>query len=141
MTLVEKMPNASLRLWLCAALLLCAAPAFAQQQLNAAQIRALFAGNTLSGENELGYDVQVYMDPSGKMSGQSNNRYTDVGTWYVTDDGRYCRKWNNWRDGAEDCFTIRQAGPTSVRIKAISRPYDGVYRVIRGDPHDLKDSL
>jgi hypothetical protein len=108
------------------------------QRLPASEMRGLISGNTVSGKSERGSDFHVYHSPDGKMSGQARLAYYDVGTWEITDDGKYCRRWTNWREGARDCFEMFEVGEDRLRIKAINYHYDDTFRIREGDPQNLK---
>jgi len=138
MATIAKLQAAGLRSCACTVLVLIATPVVAQQALTAAEIRSLIVGNTMSGLNEQGIDVEVYHSTDGRTGGQAKRRYFDVGKWDVTEDGKYCRQWTTWRDGKQDCFRLYRVGGAMVRIQAIEREYDGEYRILPGDPFLLK---
>ena len=121
-----------------AALLLAAATsALADEPMGAGEIRDMITGNTLIGKTEKGYAFHVYHNPNGKMSGQARLTYYDVGTWEVTDDGKYCRQWKKWRRGWRDCFLLSSLGEDQFRLKAINIHYDSTFRIVKGDPEGL----
>ena len=66
-----------------------------------------------------------------------------TGTWYVSDDGLYCRTWDNlWAEGKEGCFTVAQAAEDGSLIFDHVRGLPGsdkryVYQVLLGNPHKL----
>ena len=70
--------------------------------------------------------------------GESRGRYYDVGTWNVADDGKYCRQWSKWRDGARDCFEMYDLGEGKYRFLSIDRRYDTRGQILEGDPHRLQ---
>ena len=122
----------------CGTLLLAATTGFAQQPLPATEMRKLLSDHTTFGIAETGVRFHVYYRPDGKMFGESRGRYYDVGTWNVADDGKYCRQWSKWRDGARDCFEMYDLGEGKYRFLSIDRRYDTRVQILEGDPHRLQ---
>ena len=118
-----------------------ATSAQAEERMGAVVMRDLTAGNTWSGKTENGAVFNIYFSPDGRMSAQSNwdsETHYDLGTWEVTDDGKFCRQFDRWRGGAYDCFRMYRLGPNRFRLKAIDEPYDSIYRFRTGDPEGLR---
>lgn len=126
------------RMFACGALLLAAATAFAQQQLPAAEARKLLSDHTAFGIAENGYRFHVFHRPDGRTFGESRDRYYDVGIWEIADDGKYCRQWSKWRDGARDCFQMFDLGDGKYRFLSIDGSYDSRFQLLEGDPHRLQ---
>ena len=114
--------------------------AVAKEQLTADEIRALLPSNTLSGRTQKQRQVIVYHNPDGTMEGMSRGQgiHYDSGTWRVTDEGQYCRKWQRWRAKDEDCFLVYRIDDDSYQLKAIGDVYNGRARILPGDPNGLK---
>jgi len=129
---------ASLRTVICGTLLLAATTGFAQQKLAAPEARKLVSDHTTFGIAENGYRFHVYNAPNGKTFGESRGQYYDVGTWTISDDGKYCRQWSKWRDGTRDCFEIVDLGDGKYRFLSIDRKYDSTVQILEGDPHRLQ---
>jgi GntR family transcriptional regulator/MocR family aminotransferase len=81
--------------------------AMAGKQLKGDAIAAALAGGTLKGVNSYGnpYTVRVLADGSLDGVAGKNGEYTDKGHWRVEGD-RFCRQWQTWLDGKEDCFLV-----------------------------------
>lgn len=67
--------------------------AFADQQLNAEQIRDLFSGSTLRMLNQVGDDVVIRMGKDKMHLEVPANNYTDTGTWWIDGD-LWCREFD-----------------------------------------------
>lgn len=111
----------------------------------AMELRSYLAGNTSSGKTEKGAKFHVYSSPDGTMFGRSinkyNNEYQDSGTWEITKDSQYCRKWNKWREGKRDCFQVYALEGNKFRMKAIGRRYESIFTVRQGDPEKLGNQI
>lgn len=72
--------------------------------LSAPELRALLPGHTLVGTRQ-----RIFVAPDGRLYGRSGPS-VDVGTWYIADDGRYCRTWHTWDHGLLRCFRVSRDG-------------------------------
>jgi len=52
----------------------------------------------------------AYYTPDGQIKGHSPWG-SDVGTYRITDDSKFCSKYRTFRNGAETCQDIYQTGP------------------------------
>lgn len=85
--------------------------------LNAEQIRAAVTGSPLT---RCGRVLLGQWRYTGRHSGDGSmtalvlageTRDEATGTWRATDDGLYCRAWNNnWAQGREGCFRVTRSG-------------------------------
>ena len=114
--------------------------ALARDAMTAEDMRTVVTGNTLSGKSEKGYEVHVYHDTDGTMEGNSRKKYYDSGTWKISDEGLYCRKWKKWRKAKLDCFQMYQIGSNIYRLKAIDQDYESLLKMREGDPEKLKQN-
>jgi hypothetical protein len=85
--------------------------------LSAEQIRETVTGNALTrcGTRLLGqwrYTARHGRDRSLEAVVLAGARREDAaGVWRVTEDGLYCRTWNNdWAGGREGCFSVTRNG-------------------------------
>jgi dienelactone hydrolase len=74
-------------------------------RLDASSLEAALVGSTTEGINAYGNPYTVHILADGKTTGVAghNNEYVDDGTWWVEGD-MYCRRWNQWLEGATGCF-------------------------------------
>jgi len=79
--------------------------AMADKQLKGDAIAATLGGGTLKGVNSYGNPYRVTVRADGTLDGVAgkNDEYTDKGSWRVQGD-QFCRQWQTWLDGKEDCF-------------------------------------
>jgi hypothetical protein len=86
-----------------------------RQWLGASDLQALFAGHTLyaeGGHRFPFYDlrpVYLYLAAGGVLYGTSHDG-VDVGTWYITPDGQWCRMWYVWDGRRERCYAVARVG-------------------------------
>lgn len=74
-----------------------------------------------------------YESPPGQTRGRMTGRNLTTGTadegqWWLNDEGRFCRKWNQWADGEEACrvFTRDRKG----RLRSYQRKDNGSHALI-----------
>jgi hypothetical protein len=72
--------------------------------LSGEDIMRILPGNTLLAYDESGPFWMYYPEP-GTVWGHSSNGDVDVGRWWV-EDGRYCRSWRRWYEGATQCWLL-----------------------------------
>lgn len=114
------------------------APA-ANDVVTANEMLELLPGNTMSGKNQRTREIHVYHESNGTIEGMiRNGRFYDSGTWEITDNDQYCRKWKKWRDRARHCFRIYRLEPNNYLLKAINYPVDTKFEIREGDPEKLK---
>lgn len=111
----------------------------------AMELRTYIAGNTSSGKTRKGDRYHVYSRPDGTMFGRSTSKYNkesqDSGTWEITKDSQYCRKWNKWREGKRDCFQVYALEGNKFRMKAIGKRYESIFTLRQGDPEKLENEI
>jgi hypothetical protein len=77
------------------------------ERLNAQQITAVLAGNSLvRSADEV--PLTVYFAENGALHGMRSNHYKDSGTWKVEQDA-VCGKWRNWFGTMSQCWAVYQA--------------------------------
>ncbi len=98
--------------------------------------RSLIAGNTATDVSEEGKTLHIYYAPNGVMKGKGN--LLDSGAWEITDDGIFCRRWEKWRNGGKDCFSMDLwYGGDEFYFEAIDKPYKLIFTLRQGDPEQL----
>jgi len=138
MTTAEYLHPVAWRALTCGALLSAATTGFAQQPIPATDMQQRLSDHTTFGIAENGYRFHIYHRADGKTFGESRERYYDVGTWTIADDGKYCRQWSKWRDGTRDCFQMYDLGQGKYRFLSVDRKYDSTFQILEGDPHGLQ---
>lgn len=85
--------------------------------LTGTQLRALFSGNTIYISAPFG-TLPIRYNPGGTMVARSKAMGTftggvseDHGTWRIAGN-QFCQRWNIWRGGAEQCFSVMRTGST-----------------------------
>ena len=81
------------------------------ERLDGDGIRAALAGATGSGANHRGRPWRVTFGADGSMTGVAGwqDQHRDEGRWEV-EDGRYCRRWNEWNGGRKVCRVLFKRG-------------------------------
>ncbi|MFN0219909.1 MAG: hypothetical protein ACKVP4_13970 [Hyphomicrobium sp.] len=92
-----------------------AAPASAEQ-LNAAELKILLAGKTISlsapfGSLPIRYSHGGTMVAKSKAMGLFAGVSEDRGTWRIAGN-RFCQRWSVWNSGNEQCFSVSRTGST-----------------------------
>jgi tetratricopeptide (TPR) repeat protein len=105
--------------------------------LTAAEMRSLFPGNTMTGQNVYGERWHAYYAPDGKMFGRSFSGQTDEGTWEITDDGQDCGQYNNWQGGRYECFINFKKGDVYEYWYADGSRMRGTFKIRPGNPENL----
>jgi hypothetical protein len=78
--------------------------------LDAAAVRLAVAGNTGTGTMSGSHiTYSMYLAPDGTALAQLPTGI-DKGTWYLTDDGQWCAKWQLLRGGREYCQRVYHQG-------------------------------
>ncbi len=77
------------------------------KQLKGDAITTALAGGTLRGVNSFGNPYTVKVLDGGTLDGVAgkSDEYTDKGRWWVEGD-QFCRQWQTWLDGKQDCFLV-----------------------------------
>jgi len=110
--------------------------ASAQDALTANEIRILLTGNTVYAKTDKNRTVFIYYDPNGTMQGWNKQKnYRDQGTWDVSDDHQYCRKWKRWwKPRKWTCSHVYPLGDDKYFWSKKKR----VLQFLEGDPKNLK---
>ena len=106
--------------------------------MSASELRVLLSGNTASGRTAEGSNYSVYYRSDGVMSGFAHSQHYYLGSWEVTDDGKFCRQWTKWQQGSRDCFDIYRAGENQFRMISGHPRREATFSVIIGDPEGLE---
>jgi CubicO group peptidase (beta-lactamase class C family) len=70
-----------------------------RQRLTVTELRAAFPNNTFYGDRG-----HMFLAANSVLYG-TRREDIDIGTWHITPDGDFCRKWNVW-DGRERCYSV-----------------------------------
>ena len=99
--------------------------------LSAAEIKQAFIGNTMDHDR-----VYVFWQANGTITGKVKGRdITDTGKFKISVDGTYCRAWDNWRGGKEQCGKIGNSGDQYARI--VDGEVQSQFKILRGNPEGL----
>lgn len=99
--------------------------------LTASEIKKTFAGNTMDHTK-----VYVFWAPDGTIRGKAKQSdATDTGKYTISDDGIYCRAWDNWRGGSEQCGHIAKSGDEYARI--VDGDVQSTFKILKGNPKGL----
>lgn len=108
--------------------------------LDAPALTSVLHDHTHWGTGTGGNQWAVYYRADGTMSGKSDE-HTDAGVYRVTEDGIYCRTWNNWGDAREGCVRMfsNAAQPGQLDGVTVSGkvPLGGAWRYEPGNPMAL----
>ena len=120
------------------AALLLSSSVFAEDSkpLSADALRSAFPGNTATGEGG-GGQWHVYHAPEGQLRIRTASGYTDGGTWYITDDGQFCRKFNKLAGGTEACWIYFKKGDEYEYWYADGSRMRGKFKMRPGNPENL----
>ncbi len=73
--------------------------------LDAPALKSIFPGHTHSNVPGSEFNFDVYFSADGTMRADLNGN-PDSGTYYITDDGLYCRTFQIFRSGTERCVKL-----------------------------------
>lgn len=119
------------------------------QPVQAVQLEQHLVGNSLYRQGWKGaakFRFASHHNADGTMSAKSwwyGGDQKTTGQWYISDDGLYCRTWDNyWAEGQEGCFVVAQSISDGRLIFDHVRGLPGsnrryVYQVLAGNPHRL----
>jgi len=108
-----------------------------RKSLTSLVLRSLFPGNTATGETVFGGGGHVYHVPDGKLLIRTFNGQTDQGTWEITEDGQFCRQWNNFGGGRNTCFIYFTKGSEYEYWYADGSRMLGKFKLKVGNPENL----
>ena len=80
--------------------------------LSGEDMKRILPGHTLLAYDEIG-PFQMYFPDPGTVWGQSSTGDVDIGRWWI-EDGRYCRAWRRWHDGATRCWLLASYGDNRI---------------------------
>lgn len=125
------------------AILPCSLPAQAQPQtpqMTDSEILAIASGNTTIGTfSDRPISYEVFVAPDGRLIGRlsdGKSKSVELGRWRVVND-RLCGKWDNLKQGGENCFTYHRVGP-NVHAYNDDGSLDRVQFFVEGDPLGLQ---
>ena len=100
------------------------------------ELRMLINGNTFSGKNESGKGFDIYNGLGGTIY-ELDAGSRDTGAWKLFLNDQYCRKLTKWGGGEWECFQISALEDNKFRMRAIGKPYEGIFTIRAGDPEGL----
>lgn len=120
----------AITLFLFAGLLLTATQVRAET-LSADEVKKAFVGNTM--KHKRGF---VFWGANNQLKGESNKGSTDTGKYWIKEDGQYCRKWEKWAKGREECVRIKRKGDefSTVRLNGEVR---STFTILKGNTKGL----
>ncbi|MGH7187308.1 MAG: hypothetical protein ACREIB_13645 [Pseudomonadota bacterium] len=80
--------------------------------LSGEDMKRILPGHTLVAFDETG-PFWVYFPDPDTVWGQSSAGDVDIGRWWI-EDGRYCRAWRRWHDGASRCWLLASYGADRI---------------------------
>jgi hypothetical protein len=99
-----------------------AAPAMADV-MSGKELRNAIIGKRIYLATPLGGELPLFYAPGGKVDGSGEaiglGKYlapTDKGRWWIKGNS-LCQKWQEWYDGATQCFIITRAGGDKILWK------------------------
>ena len=110
--------------------------------MTSAEIEALVTDNTTIGtfsDRPLSYIVFVEADGStiGRISDGVSDRI-ELGSWQVRDN-MLCGRWDNLKNGAENCFTYHRVGD-NVHAYNTDGSLDRIQFFAQSDPYNLQQA-
>jgi adenylate cyclase len=108
-----------------------------RKSLTSLALRSLFPGNTATGETVFGGGGHVYHVPDGKLLIRTFSGQTDQGIWEITEDGQFCRQWNNFGGGKKTCFIYFTKGSEYEYWYPDGSRMAGKFKLKVGNPDNL----
>jgi TolB-like protein len=108
-----------------------------RKSLTSLALRSLFPGNTATGETVFGGGGHVYHVPDGKLLIRTFSDQTDQGIWEITEDGQFCRQWNNFGGGKKTCFIYFTKGSEYEYWYPDGSRMAGKFKLKVGNPDNL----
>jgi tetratricopeptide (TPR) repeat protein len=108
-----------------------------RKSLTSVVLRSLFPGKTATGETVFAGGGHVYHVPDGKLLIRTFSGQTDQGTWEITEDGQFCRQWNNFGGGRKTCFIYFTKGDEYEYWDADGSRMRGKFKLRLGNPENL----
>jgi len=108
-----------------------------RKSLTSLVLRSLFPGNTATGDTAFGGGGHVYHVPDGKLLIRTFSGQTDQGRWEITEDGQFCRQWNNFGAGRKTCFIYFTKGSEYEYWYPDGSRMLGKFKLKVGNPENL----
>jgi len=83
----------------------------APMRMSAAEISTAFADNTAQGTTANGLPYAIFFTPDGTERFRQGD-FTDIGTWRVLPDGRFCSSLTRLSGNAEECYVMYRSANT-----------------------------
>lgn len=81
-----------------------------EARLDGPDLRRLLAGNTVTGVTSDNRAYYVHFTVAGEIHMAVEDGFVDFGRWRVTNDHRYCRRWERIGSGREVCYAVTRDG-------------------------------
>ena len=104
-------------------------------RLSANDIAATFSNNTAEGVSSNGLAYAAFFSSDGHERFREGT-FTDVGTWRVLPDGRFCSTLVRVSGNVEECYVMYRSGNTITYHRPEGVPI-GTVRVVPGNPQGL----
>ena len=101
-------------------------------------IRALFQGNTITGDYTFGGRFSEWHEPDGRALGD-NGRTLNVDACWNTDGDRVCYHYGPYRDRRTYCFTVEKIDQSLMLRVADTGQLNAIARVEKGNPRQHGD--
>ncbi len=109
-----------------------------------AKIVEVVSGNTTVGtfsDRPLSYTVFVATD--GRLIGRISDGKSEIielGSWRINNNNMLCGRWDNLKDGEENCFTYHRVG-SNVHAYNTDGSLDRIQFFVDGDPYNLQQAV
>ena len=104
-------------------------------RLSATDIAATLANNTAEGVSSNGLAYAAYFSPEGRERFREGT-FSDVGTWRVLPDGRFCSTLVRVSGNVEQCYVMYRSG-NAVTYQRPDGVTIGTVTVVPGNPQGL----
>ena len=108
------------------AALLLALPAAAQTLMAQSDVEAAFKGATFALTTQGGDTATIAFHPDMTATVTMNDGSSDTGTYRFAEGG-YCSTWEDFRDGAEACFTAEDLGSGRYQLYKLDGAKDDLF--------------
>ncbi len=105
--------------------------------MTAAEMRSLYPGNTVTGEDTYGERFLEYWAPDGKAFGRTSTGHTDEGTWEITDDGQFCFQFKIFNGGKKICYINFKRGDVYENWEPDGSRMRERFKIRPGNPENL----
>jgi hypothetical protein len=107
----------------------------APMRMSAPEITTAFANNTVQGVTADGRPYAAFFTADGTQRFREGD-FTDVGTWRVLPDGRFCSALTRLGDNAEQCYVMYRSANT-ITFEQPDGVTVGSVNLLPGDPSNL----